>query len=379
MYYVSVKKKARSLLFLKFMIYKCRNAYFFSYLNTIGGVESHLYYLAKKYRDRDWCVVIRKGDPDQIRRLSRYVRIIMIRPFDRLECKRIFLSYDMSILSQTKAEEKYYAIHADYQSQIDNGTMPKGSNVQKEGIKYIAVSKCARDGFKGDNIEVVYMPIELDRYEDPILLMSATRLTAEKGFDRIKKLAKALDDAHVNYMWHIFTNSQKEDISPNVIFMKPRLDIVSKMKLYDGMVQLSDSEAFCITIQEALLSGIHLIATPLPLIKEIKAEKYTITLPFDMENIGEQIEQIRHIKEMPEVKYRIPKEKWDKLLDGECGSYNSDQITVMALGGYQKRFLIDAELGYVPVKGQTWQVSKDRLIAIQSYEREHNVRLVDVL
>ena len=362
------------------MVYKFNTIYFFSHLNEIGGVETHLYYLAKKYKERDWCVMIRSGDPEQIKRISKLVRLFIIKPMDRIECDKLFFTYDSAIANQVKANEYYYVIHTDYQTQIDNGTMPVGSNVKHPGWKYLAVSEAAKNGFKdNDDIDVVYMPIEMDKSEEPILLMSATRLTPEKGWNRMKVLINALDKASVNYMWHIYTNKEPEKISENVLFIKPRLDITSKMKLYDAMVQLSDVEAFCITIQEALMNGLHLICTPLPLIEEIKAEEFTITLPFDMKDIDAQVEQIRHIKEMPKVNYKPPKEKWGKLLTAKKTNYNEEYLVVEATNGYERNFLIDKELGVVPKPGQTWQVSKDRLIEIQKWEREHNTRLVNVI
>jgi len=361
------------------MNYKSRNFYYFSSFNVIGGVESHLYYLAKKYGDRDWCILYKSGDAKQIARVSKLVRTIQVRPMDHFECERIFFTYDSSIAKQVDAKEYYYVIHADYQDQISRGTLPKGSNIAKKEFKYLAVSSVAKHGFDPNaDADVVYMPIELDKCEDPIQLLSATRLTPEKGYNRMKTLAKALDKAGVNYVWHIYTNKAEEHISDNVYFFKPRLDITSKMKLYDGFIQLSDNEAFCIAIQEALMNGLHLIATPLPLIEEMNAQEFTITLPFDMEDIEEQVEKIRHIKEMPKVKYKPPKDKWGKYLQGK-GNYMNDYVTVQATKGYAQNFILDSELGRVPKAGETWQISKDRLIFLQQYERDHRVKLIDVL
>lgn len=361
------------------MEYNIRNAYYFSYLNVIGGVESHLYYLAKKYRDRDWAVLYKSADPKQVARLSKLVRTIQVRPNDHFTVEKLFCTYDTSIVRQVDAKEYYFVIHADYQSQIDKGTMPKGSNRATDFFKYLAVCNVAKDGFDPQaNAEVIYMPILPDKCEDPILLMSATRLTPEKGWQRMKALAKALDDANVNYLWHIYTNKEPENISPNVYFMKPRLDITDKMGVYDGLVQLSDNEAYCVAIHEALIKGLHLIATPLPLIKEINAEEFTITLPFDMEDIGEQVEQIRNIKKMPKVKYKPPKDGWGKLLTGK-GNYANDYVTVEALRGYADNFVLDSELGRVPKEGETWQITKDRLLYLQQYERNKRIHLVKVL
>lgn len=39
------------------------------------------------------------------------------------------------------------------------------------------------------------------------------------------KLAELLDEAKVKYLWLVFTNDTKAISNPNIVYMKPRLDI----------------------------------------------------------------------------------------------------------------------------------------------------------
>lgn len=371
------------------MNYKLDNAYYFDYLNVIGGVESHLYYLTKKYSDRNWAILANHGDINQIVRLSKNVPVIILKPGDTVECNRIFLTYDLSILDRVTAKEKIFVCHANYEAQVSQGTMPRNAitNVINEPRidKVIAVSKTASSGFEG--AEVVYMPLDLDTYEEPILLVSATRLTAEKGLHRMRALAKMLDDAKVNYLWHVYTNSNQEIESPNVQFMKPRLDIVSKLPLYDALVQLSDSEAFCISMQEALLSGLPLISTDLQLLKEDfhLDDRSVITFPFDMEESG-QIEKIRHIKKMKSdmPKYKMPPEKWGELLTGTMNKeikekYQMKIYRVKANSVSFERGIILMELGRPALPEEEFNTTEDRIDNLVNGNNKFRVPFAEIV
>lgn len=359
------------------MNYKIKNAYYFQSLNMIGGVEAHLYYLSKKYSDRDWCVICRDGDPKQIQRLRQRVRVIVVDYTDTIECERFFCTYDTTILDQVKADEVYFVIHADFQTQIDKGFMPFTSNRERKGMKQLAVSKVAQKGFQGES-EVVYMPIEPDECEDPILLMSATRLTPEKGYERMKILARELDKANVNYLWFVFSDQQRFIDSPNVIFLQPRLDICDKMGLFDAIVQLSDTEAFSVTMNESLLKGVPIITTPLPLVEEMNWTPNAIILPFNMRDIGEQIEQIRHVKKLKATmpRYRMPKDKWGKLLTGKS-HYHQESVVVRATENYEKYTVTDIGLGFIPSKGYEWVVPIERYEDLRKWEEANGIHLID--
>ena len=69
----------------------------------------------------------------------------------------------------------------------------------------------------------------------------------------------------------IFTNPTKVQVdSPNVILMKPRLDVRPYLADSDYVLQLSnDMETYCYTINEALGYGVPIISTPLSILKEL--------------------------------------------------------------------------------------------------------------
>lgn len=138
-----------------------------------------------------------------------------------------------------------------------------------------------------------------------IILVSATRLSPIKGKERMIKLSNALDNAGIKYIWYIFTNDKNAINNPNVVYMKPRLDVGRWISKADYVVQLSDTEACSYTINESLYRNIPVIVTPLPYLEEIgvKDGKNAWILNFDCSNMKHIIDNI----------YNIPKFEFKKL------------------------------------------------------------------
>ena len=53
-----------------------KNVFYFYYINSIGGVETFFYELAKKYCKYDITILYSKGNQDQINRLKKYAKVI---------------------------------------------------------------------------------------------------------------------------------------------------------------------------------------------------------------------------------------------------------------------------------------------------------------
>lgn len=293
------------------------NILYFDNINSIGGVEQYFYYLAKKYNDYDITIIYSQGDEKQIRRLREYVRVVK---FDgkRIKCKRAFFNYSKQIIDSVDAEEYIEVIHfvpTEYQQ----------VQIHPKITKYLGVSKLVCKEFtrlQGKPCELAYNPVEVDKPRKVLKLISATRLTLEKGKKRIIKLAEELDKAGIPYLWLIFTNDTDAIDNPNVIYMKPTLNIVDYIVMSDYLVQLSDTESFSISINEALKLGIPIISTDLPVLKELGIEngKQGYLIDLDMKNIP--IEDIYN--KIPKVKYNPPKDEWNKYLIKGKNTYKKE-------------------------------------------------------
>ena len=295
------------------------NVFFVSNLNVIGGVETYLYELAKKYSKYDITICYETGDRKQVSRLRQYVRVIKLQPGQVIKCKRAFINYGFDF-SYIDAEEIYNIAHADYRAQ---GLAP---NLDERITKYLGVSQAVVDAYEeisGKKVELCYNPITKEEPKKILKLISATRLTKEKGANRMQVLANRLDEAGIPYIWLVFTNATQEVFSPNVIYMKPKLDIKEYIKEADYLVQLSDTEGWCYSALEALTLGTPIICTPIPSFKEmgVKNGKNGYILPFEMDDIP--VDDIYN--KIPKFEFKAPNDRYEEILVHEPSTYEKEK------------------------------------------------------
>ena len=158
-----------------------KNIFYFHHLNQIGGVENMFYELAKKYNNFDITIYYDVGDQKQIDRLKKYVRVKKYQG-ERIKCEKAFFNYNMNIIDNVDANDYYLIVHADYKAQkIVPYIHPKIN-------KFIGVSQAVCNTFKeitGHDCQLCYNPITIDAPKRVLTLVSATRLTKEKGSHRM--------------------------------------------------------------------------------------------------------------------------------------------------------------------------------------------------
>ena len=295
-----------------------KTVFYFSHINSIGGVETFLYYLSKTYNN---FVVYYKSDNSdlaQINRLSERVEVHKWRG-EKIKCDRIFLNYNIDIIDFVDAKDYVWMIHMNYKSQ---GRKP---TIHPKITRYCAVSKVACQEFEelsGKKCELLYNLVALDKPKKVLKLISATRLTDEKGRAEMIRMGNTLDNFGIPYLWLVFTNDYNVIRNPNIIYMSPKLDITSYIAEADYLVQLSSSESFCFSVVEALLLGVPVIVRKLPIWEEISVidRKNAFILNFDMSDIP--VDEI--YKGLPKFTYTQPKNNWDKYLDNK-GDYNPNE------------------------------------------------------
>ena len=363
------------------MIYKCANAYYFRYINKIGGIESHLYYIAKKYGNYDIAVFYRDGDQFQIYRLKKLVRCIKITDEDKVECENLFVCFNREILNQCKAKTKYLVLHGDYKDMVERKQLNYNNlPIDPRVDKYLGVSKLVCDSWKeitGIEAENVYEPVVLEDVDHPLIFISATRLGKEKGWDRMQKLAREFEKNGLNYTWLVYTDTKKTPPTDNMIFVEPRLDIANKIASFDAFIQLSDNEGFCLSVVESLLRGTPVICTDLPVLKELGVNEYnSIKLDMELKNIP--IDKIKNIRDL-KFEYHMPEDRWDEVLSHSQSFYEGEAVyKVKALDRYKKRALSDALLGRIPQPGEIFLVPENRLQLLLG-ENEYNEPFVELI
>lgn len=303
-----------------------KNVLYFANINMIGGVETFFHYLAKKYCDYDIAVFYKTGDIKQIKRLQKYCFCKQYKG-EKIKCKKAFFNYSKDIINNIQADEYIEIIHRD-------PLAVKKWEIHPKITKFIGVSKLVCEHFKeltGKDCELIYNPLCLDKPRKVLHLISATRLTKEKGKDRMIKLANLLDKERIPYLWTIFTNDVDTIKNPNIVYMQPKLDILDYIADADYLVQLSDDESFCYSVVEALSVDTPVIVTDCPVFKELGVEdgKNGWICDFDMSNVDVQKIYETELK----FKYEPPKDTWEKeLIKGKkeykhSSEYNTVQAT----------------------------------------------------
>ena len=361
------------------------NIFYIRDYSELGGVETFVWELVKKFKDKDIAVVYKSAHKNQLKRIKRYCKAYR-HTNQKIICKVAIINYDVSIIDyitseiyaeNLKRDDKrgiYQVIHGDYTHPVYKWKPPTDARIKT----YIAVTQHVLETFKQltgvNNVVLGYNPLMIEKSEEKIILLSATRISPIKGKDRMIKLANALDNAGINYVWFIFTNDRDAINSPNVIYCKPTLNIGWWFDKADYIVQLSDTEACSYTINEALYRNIPVIVTPLPYLKEIGVEhgKNSYIMNFDCGNISEIVENIQNI---PKFKFKKLEDKYDEIIADGKSRYEEEKdmkIKVKAIINFK-----DMEAGRIQRKiGDEFICESERA----EYLKEHRaVEFIEVI
>lgn len=343
------------------------NLFYFNTLNSIGGIETFFWQLAKKYgKDYDITILYRRGDPDQIKRLSELVRVKKYKEGETVHCKRAFCAFNTDILDHIEAEEYYQMLHGDYKKL---GVCPMKHDKLQE---YVACSNIVRDAYAdvtGKVAQVSYNPFTPEKPKKVLRLVSATRLTPDKGLRRMEQLANALDGAGIPYTWDVYTDSPRVVSNPSIVLRGPRLDIINFIADADYYAQLSDAEGYCYSVVEALSVGTPVIVTDFDVIHEIGVEngKNGWVLPMNMENLP--IAEI--YKGLKKFKYTAPEDRWGELLLSVPPDYEEQMAKIVKVRC--KRIYLDIEMNRRVEAGEEWEIPYKRA------EMLEDLNLVDII
>lgn len=346
---------------------KYPNLFYFNTLNCIGGIETFFYQLAKKYgKDFDITIFYCRADPAQVKRLSQYARVKRYVDGTTLRAQRAFVCFNVEILDHIEADEVYQMLHGDY---TILGVYPeKHPKIQK----WISVSEVVRDAYKkgkGEDSVVCYNPFEPVKPRKVLNLISATRLTKDKGYNRMEILADALDRAGIPFTWTVYTDTNRAVTNPNIIIRPPRLDIVDFIANADYYVQLSDAEGYCYSVVEALSVGTPVIVTDFKVAHEIGVVngKNGWILPMNMENLP--IADI--YKGVKKFKYEPLQDHWGDLLVKSEPTHEAEANEIVRVRSVRVYF--DLQLNRMVSFGDEWDCTRRRADELD------NLNLVDIL
>ena len=335
-------------------------------MQPIGGIETFVYNFCKEMCDHYDIIVLYedKMDPRQIVRLSQFV-LVKKNIGELISCDTfINIRLTDTIPSNVKYKKLLQMSHT---CQL----APSGPwhwEIKKNYDELVFVSQAAADSFADQKLTYQVIPNLTDR-EKPkkaLLLVSACRLTWEKGEERMYQLAEMFRNADIQFTWLVFSAQPLKKVIPGVVRCNPTLDVRSYFIKADYVVQLSDIESFCYTLAEALELGVPVLTTPLSVLPEIGFEegKNGYMIPFDMQNID--VKKIySHIPQFEPVpcKNNDIIKSWKKVLGNTkpTRSYkpNTEFIDVVVTESYG-----DLELGRNMRVGERVTMRRDRALML---------------
>lgn len=247
-------------------------------LYKIGGIETWTYNFCKAmHKYYDILVLAKNIDPAQQARLLPYAEITS--DFNRT------IVCDTAINCRYVLELPKNIEYKNYLQVVHTCKMKPEWTIKDQADQVIYVSQVAADTFGDQEGKVIH---NLTAPQDPqkaLLLVSATRLSYEKGGQRMVDFARMLERHNIDYTWLVFTDEKLSGLPEGMILKRPTLNILPYIKAADFVVQLSDQEAYGYTIAEAWEVGTPTITTPLPVLTEIGFinGKQGFTVPFNVE------------------------------------------------------------------------------------------------
>lgn len=343
------------------MLIEHDNIIYMSDIPNMGGTSTYVLQLVKKYKDRDIAVVYKTCEIDMIKKIKKYCITYKLSNEDKIKCKVMIINHDSTICDQVLEGKIYMTLHADYSNEIYKGGHP---DFRDRIDGYISITKGIQKWLKetcDKDSQVIYNPLQVEDNK-PIIIISATRMSNQKGGERTKILAQSLDRAGINYVWYIYTPSNDFINNPNVIFMKPRMDLERFMYMADYVAQLSDSEGLSYTINEALYRNIPVIVTPLPYLDEIgvKDGVNSYIVNFDCSNVDEVAKKI---KKIPKFKFEHLDDSYDDIFTKKKSHFAEDMkenIEVECIFDGMQHGFADIETGLFRKFGDRWYVGKIR-------------------
>ena len=348
---------------------RLKNVLYFPHINVCGGIETFCYEMGLKYgKDYDITLIYQDGDGGMLKKIGETCRVIKYRPDDEIVCDTFIFGYGHEILQHVTAKEIIQTFHADYINRHLNPSM------DPRITRRFGVADNTTRGIKehydwASNIETMYNPYTVKKPKKVINLVSATRLTAEKGYDRMVKLAKALDDAGIPFMWTVFTDSDRRSPNPSMVLVPPRHDVLDFIANADYLVQLSDTEGYSYSIVEARSVGTPVIVTAIPVAEEqgVINGKTGWILPFDMSEIP--VAQI--YKGLKKFVCEPRESHYETVLAKGKAPYAKDQKSKVTVR--TRRMYHDIPLGKLMEVGSTQEVTRERAEMLQ------DLGLVDVM
>ncbi len=301
-----------------------------NYIPKVGGIESAVYNLASGLNKKGYNVTIVYTSAESYESLFHYAKVADVVRVDTREiyCDVCLIASNHLIPDNIKADRYLQWVHSDYDKYNLKLT-------NKGKVEYVAVSKhCSEVIKKREKIEckVIYNLIDQDFGNDKrkiLRLVTNSRVSPEKGFERAFKLANSLKESNIRFSWVIYGDNSHypkeywgwiDKFRPieEVQWVGYKSDVSIGLTNADYLVQLSDFEGCPLSILEALKMEVPCLVTNWGGVKELITDGVNgYILPMNMKDID--VDKI--VDKIPKFKYKPLSnvDSWIKLIEKDNG------------------------------------------------------------
>jgi len=303
-------------------------AFYYHHINGIGGVEIAILNLIKKLsKEYDITVAysLSNSDFDMLLRMSEYATIINLN-HNELEVDTVIYCSLYCIKDKIKAKRELRWLHG--------CLTDMKAKLPKENIdEYISVGKICKEQLdiqlETKESHLIYNELNSDiislskekiaKKGKELRLLTVSRISPEKGFERMLEISNRLKQKGINYVWDIVGNGYNKTYEEKIKKLAPKEWIFHGkldnpfpyIKRADFLLQLSDYEAFGFVLLEALVLGTTVITTDYSSASEMINESNGYIIKKDLSDLNLEIfnnkKKFKH-----EHKSNI--EQWKKLL-----------------------------------------------------------------
>jgi glycosyltransferase involved in cell wall biosynthesis len=317
---------------------------YISRYNSIGGVERFVENFCKRMNKHyditllfDWA-----ESNSLLLEMSDFVNVKKLDHKEKYKCDYFINStaWGYEPYNHIQAKKQIQIIHADFTHVIANWDFQYKKH--KNTTHHVCVGELVKKAFeiatpyKCDKIiyNLLDNTIKLENKpkNDKLTLITVSRLSGEKGFDRMLQFAKLLELNKIDYIWSVYGNKNnnynnaivKKFQNTKVNFKGVIRNPFPEINKADYLVQLSDTEGFAYSVYEALQCKTPCIITPFASGNEqIKDGVNGYVIPFDLQNIDlkQIINNIPIVKDFQEIG---SEQSWiDFLEDGKEKTNNT--------------------------------------------------------
>lgn len=291
-----------------------------------------------------------------VNRLRSIVRVINAKDNTQVSCDTLLM---MRLANEIPTGISYNQVF-----QLVHCTKSADRQLKRPVKDCVFVSETSRKSFTdGKEGHVIYNLNNLVDPERVLMFVSTSRIGArDKGNQDVNmlKLAEIMNRQGLKFVWFYFSDTALHGAPENLIRLNPVSDVRGFLQKADYLIHLSENEAYCYSIAEAISIGVPVIAFNLPVLKELgfKNKKHGYLLPEDLDIDAAQFLKVPRVKACHITDDIESVNKWVSLLGSTVPTHDyipEKMVTVKVNQVYK-----DMELNKVLSPGTIIEVTESR-------------------